>query len=172
MNYLHSCWSLSFGLHWCNKICYWQILGECFWLEALHIYPLKYVGLNIILWWHNCKPVPLSPVVIGHQDTVQKISKLFETEKCWLLKPDWSSHLDSYSYLIWYSFDICELSISSNKASVNLLKSNKLITCMANNNIRLLFFKLLSIELCSLECYSDVSFVHLLNECSQGDFIF
>ena len=69
-------------------------------------------------------------------------------------------------------FEVCELSVAYTTATIaDLLKLNKVIMRVITDNVKLYFPQMESLDLCSIECYSDASFANLPGSGSQGGLI-
>lgn len=70
------------------------------------------------------------------------------------------------------SFDVCELSVNTNKATVSdLLRLNKVISRVKNDHMKLCIPKMGSLSGCHLEGFSDASFANLTGNGSQGGMV-
>ena len=139
----------------------------------------KYIGLNIVNTMQGYTTVDqfdyvqtVKPIVISRHRMNNKSSELSEKEK--------TEYKSLVGQLNWIStqtrpdiaFDVCEMSTLLKKATVSdLIRLNKIISRLTTDNIRLHYPKMLDMNNCSIECFSDASFANLIGDGSQGGFI-
>ena len=138
----------------------------------------KYIGLNVIsVEGHTTVDQfdyarSLKPVTISRQRMNDKYSDLSENEKA-----DYRALVGQLNWIATQTrpdiaYDVCELSVSLNKANVNdLIRLNKVILRVTTDNMRLYYPKMQSLRSCTLECFSDASFANLPDCKSQGGFV-
>ncbi|KAK3874911.1 hypothetical protein Pcinc_020228 [Petrolisthes cinctipes] len=70
------------------------------------------------------------------------------------------------------AFDVCELSVTSNRATIaELLRLNKVIDRVKTDNMKLYIPRMMPLNDCYMECFSDASFANLVGNGSQGGFV-
>lgn len=153
-------------------------LSDMFTIGSSASSSFKYVGLNIesnnegITMDQFQYASSLTPINISNQRRVLKSGELSSSEK--------SEYRSLIGQLNWMAtqtrpdiaFETCVLSVSYNGATVSdLLRINKLVSCVTKDHMKLFFPKLQCLDLCVLECYTDASFANLPGDGSQGAFI-
>ena len=138
----------------------------------------RYIGLNITshdqyIYVDQGQYISsLEKVSISRSRSCQKDSLLSDTEK--------EAFKAIVGQLNWIStntrpdisYEVCELSSSYNKATVSdLLRLNKVIEIISKDVLMLCFPRLLHIERCQIEVFSDASFANLPDGGSQGAII-
>ena len=160
------------------KICVIDKLCDLFLIGSSATQSFTYIGLNlsaepkgIFIDQHKYASC-LEPVKISRQRASLKNSDLTDAEKtdfrCLLGQLNWLSTQTRPDL----AFDVCELSSSFKKATVeDLLRLNKLVLRAKGDILKILFPKMSCVQSCSIMCYSDASFANLPDGGSQGGFI-
>ncbi|KAK3862758.1 hypothetical protein Pcinc_031405 [Petrolisthes cinctipes] len=70
------------------------------------------------------------------------------------------------------AFDVCELSVTSNRATIaELLRLNKVIDKVKTDIMKLYIPRMMPLNDCYMECFLDASFANLVGNGSQGGFV-
>ncbi|KAK3873855.1 hypothetical protein Pcinc_021147 [Petrolisthes cinctipes] len=151
-------------------------LSQIFIVGSSETKAFKYVGLNVIS--NNDGSITLDqfqyasslkPVTLSRNCAAVKSGELSGSEKS-----EYRSLIGQFSWIATHTrpdiaFDVCELSVTSTIAE--LLRLSKVIDRVKTDNMKLYIPRMMPLNDCYMECFSDASFANLVGNGSQGGFV-